>query len=331
MDLDSLEPGQLVTDQVLLVADAKLLVDKRGQNYYSLTLNCEGGRQIEGKVWADSIAGPIEAGKGLEVLARVDEYRGRKQLNVQRYTVLDPAQYDLSGYVRAAEVDVDAAFETIFDWTGEEFANPWFKALMAHLHDKPGFAAQFKQSPAATFHHHNYQGGLVEHTLDVWRLAEGICAHYRDRLDRELVLCAVALHDLGKIRTYRLTAGVSERTEAGELLDHVFISASMVSNLWDTVVKPAVPEAQAGEAARSKAMLLHVILSHHGRMEWGSPVVPRLPEAVLVHHCDVISANLHACFEAIDRNPEGELWTEDVYIMDRKRPMFAPPRPRLEE
>ena len=134
MDIEALEVGQIVSSEIFLVAEAKLGVDRRGQNYYNLTLNCEGGRQIDGKVWGDNIAGPIEAGKGLEVLARVDEYRGRKQLNVQRYKVLDPAQYDLSAYVRTTSVDVEAAFETLFDWSTDEFANPWFKLLMAHLH-----------------------------------------------------------------------------------------------------------------------------------------------------------------------------------------------------
>ena len=96
MDIDALEAGQLITDEVFLVAEARLQVDRRGQQYYTLTLNAEGGRPIEAKVWSDSIGAAIEAGRGLEVLARIDEFRGKKQLNVQRYKVLDAADYDLS-------------------------------------------------------------------------------------------------------------------------------------------------------------------------------------------------------------------------------------------
>ncbi|KPK65734.1 MAG: hypothetical protein AMK73_02140 [Planctomycetes bacterium SM23_32] len=325
MDIETLETGQLITDEVLLVAEARLLVDRRGQSYYSLTLNAEGGRQIEGKVWADNIAAAIEAGKGLEVLARVDEYRGQKQLNIQRYKVLGPDDYDLAAFVRTTDVDVDPAFETLFDWQRNEFTNANLKRLMAEFHDNEAFAAQFKESPAASHHHHNYRGGLIEHTLQVWQLADALSRAHGGPFDRELLLCAVALHDVGKVKSYRLVGGVSERTDVGELLEHIFISGSMVSNLWDTAVRPGVPEELAEQAARQKALLLHIILSHHGKLEWGSPVLPRTPEAVLVHFCDLLSSTLYKCFDAIQQAPEGELWTDNVYIMDQTRRLFVPP------
>jgi 3'-5' exoribonuclease len=323
MDIDSLEPGQLVTDAVLLVAAASLQVDRRGQNYYTLMLNAEGGRQIEAKVWADNIAEAIEPGAGIELLARVDEYRGKKQLNIQRYKLLEPEQYDLSAFVRRAEIDADAAFETLFDWDRDEFVNPRLRALMAEFRSNASFAAQFKQSPAASFHHHNYTGGLLEHTLDVWNLADRVCGLYSGRLDRDLLLCGAALHDVGKVNTYRLTTGISERTDVGELLDHIFISASMVSNMWDAAVKGAVPAAEAAQAAQDKALLLHIILSHHGTLEWGSPVLPRTAEALLIHHCDMISAGLHTCFNAIEQTPQGQSWSAPVYIMDAQRRLYV--------
>ncbi len=323
MDIDSLEAGQLVTDAVLLVASASLQVDRRGQNYYTLTLNAEGGRQIEAKVWSDNIGEAISAGVGIEVLARVDEYRGKKQLNIQRYKLLAPDQYDMTPFVRRAEIDADAAFETLFDWDRDEFVNPRLRALMDEFHSNASFAAQFKQSPAASFHHHNYTGGLIEHTLDVWNLADRVSGLYPRRLDRDLLLCGAALHDVGKVNSYRLVTGISERTEVGELLDHIFISASMVSNVWDAAVKGAVPADEAAQAARDKALLLHILLSHHGKLEWGSPVLPRTAEALLVHHCDMISAGLHTCFNAIEQTPEGETWSSPVYIMDAQRRLYA--------
>jgi len=325
MDIDKLEPGELITDQVFLVARASLLVDRRGQNYYNLTLNAEGGRQIEGKVWGDNIGAAIDAGKGLEVLARIDEYKGRKQLNIQRYKVMSPEEYDFSAFVQTSDVDPDAAFETLFNWNTDEFINPRFKRLMAEFHDNQAFAEQFKTSPAASFHHHNYSGGLVEHTLDVWTLAERISGLYPGRFDRDLLLCGAALHDVGKVKSYRLVAGVSERTDLADLLDHVFMSGSMVSNVWDNAVKPALPAEEAEVAAQEKAVLLHIILSHHGKMEWGSPVLPRTPEALLVHMCDNLSAMLHSSFRAIENVGEGQAWTQDVYIMDQARKLFVPP------
>jgi 3'-5' exoribonuclease len=261
------------------------------------------------------------------VLARVDEYRGAKQLNVQRYKVLEPAEYDLSAFVRTADIDVDAAFETLFDWERDEFSDPLLKRLMTEFHGNAAFAAEFKASPAASYHHHNYAGGLIEHTLEVWQLADVIERTHGDRFDRELLMCGAALHDIGKVKSYRLTAGISQPTEVGELLDHIFVSASMVSNLWDSVVRADLPPEGQEAAARRKGLLLHVILSHHGKREWGSPVLPRTPEAVLVHFCDVISSTLRVCFDAIGNAPEGEPWTDKVYIMDEARRLFAPRPP----
>ncbi len=327
MEIEGLEVGQLITDAVFLVAEAKLQVDRRGEKYYALTLNAEGGGQIEAKVWGDNVSGSIEAGKGIEVLARVDEYRGKKQLNIQRYRTLAPGEYDISKYVHTTEIDTDAAFETMFNWDKPEYSNPLLKRLMAELRGNEVFRAQFKESPAARRHHHNYRGGLIEHTLEVWKLADATSRAHSGPFDRELLLCGAALHDIGKVRTYSLTAGISERTELGELLDHIFISGSMISNLWDSAVRPVVPPDKADEAARLKGLLLHIILSHHGRYEWGSPVVPRTPEALLVHFCDQISSSLHTCFTAIRNAAPGESWTDDIYIMDQGRRMFVwPPR-----
>ncbi len=323
MDIDALEAGEIVADAVFLVAQASLQVDRRGQNYYNLVLNAEGGRQIDAKVWSDNIGAPIEAGTGLETLARVDEYRGKKQLNVQRYRLLSPQEYDLSAFVRTADVDPDAAFDTLFNWESDDYTNPYLKLLMAEFHGNGSFAEQFKTSPAASFHHHNYSGGLVEHTLDVWTLAERIGGLYPDRLDRDMLLAGAALHDVGKTRSYRLVAGISERTDVAELLDHVFVSASMVSNVWDSAVRPAVEAKRMGEVAQCKALLLHIVLSHHGKMEWGSPVLPKTPEALLIHYCDNISATMHSSFEAIEAIGDGQKWTDKVYIMDQARKLYV--------
>ena len=318
MDPHSLEVGELITD-VFLVAEANLQVDRRGQNYYRLVLNYEGGGQVDGKVWADNIGARLEAGQGVRIFARIDQYMGELQLNLQRYEVLGPDDFDVSQYVRTSDVDAEAAFDKLFNGERDEFQNPYFKKLLGEFYSNESFAHEFKTSPAASFHHHNYRGGLIEHTLDVWELADRLCTHYAGRVDRDLLLCGAALHDIGKVKCYTLQSGVSEHTEAGHLLNHIFISASMVSNLWDKAV-----QASDAKAARHKAMLLHVILSHHGKKEWGSPVLPRTVEAVLIHFCDQISASMQTCFDAIDQCPEGQDWTAKIYLMDNPRNLFAP-------
>lgn len=325
MDPFSLEVGELVTAE-FLVAEARLAVDRRGQNYYSLKVNCVGGRSVDAKVWSDNIGAPLQAGQGIEALARVDEYMGRLQLSIQRYSIVPADQFDVSQYVRTADVDVDAAFETLFNWERDEFTSPWFKPLMLDLHGNAGFAREFKTSPAASAHHHNYMGGLAEHTLDVWELVDRLCLYYGDQMDRELALCGAALHDIGKIKSYSLASGVSRHTDVGSLLNHIFISASMVSNLWDRVVTEDVVGDEGERAARDKSLLLHVVLSHHGKRDWGSPVIPQTPEALTVHIADQTSATMHTAFEALRDRPEGEPWTDWVAIMDDRRKLFGPPQ-----
>ena len=324
VNVESLEQGHLLTDAVFLVAEARLGTDRRGQSYYSLTLNGPGGRQVDGKVWSDNIGEKIKPGHGIEVVARVDEFKGSRQLNIQRYHIIPPDKYDFSGYIRTADIDVDSAFDTLFNWDRQEFTNPPLKRLMKELFTNEAFASQFKTSPAASYHHHNYQGGLIEHTLEVWNLADALCELYDGRFDRDLMLCGAALHDIGKIKCYRLVSGISEQTDTRMLLDHIFISASMVSNLWDKAVRAELDADSAQKAATTKTLLLHIILSHHGQLEWGSPVLPQTQEAILVHYCDQISATMQACLRAADAVPEGESWTAQLSVMDHGRRLFVP-------
>jgi len=324
MDPKSMQAGDAVS-AVFLVSQARRAVDKRGQDYYNLTLNCPGGISVDAKVWSDNIGDALEAGMGIEALARVDEYMGNMQLNLQRYRVLGPGEFDSSEYIRTTDMDVDAAFETMFNWDRDEFHNPYFKKLMLELRGMESFAHEFKVSPGASRHHHNYTGGLIEHTFEVWQLAEKLVEHYAGRLDRDLVLCGAALHDIGKTKSYSLTAGVSEPTDVGKLLNHVFVSASMVSNLWDRILPKGLKGKKAEHAAQSKTLLLHIILSHHGKLEWGSPVLPQTFEALLIHHCDQVSASMWSAAEAIASRPEAESWTDWVYIMDDRRRLFVPP------
>lgn len=324
MDPTELEVGELVSD-VFLVSEAKLGTDRRGGQYYSLTVNCEGGRQVDAKVWSDNIGEPLEAGNAIEALARVDEYKGTLQFNIQRYEIIPPDEFDPAPYVRTADVDVDEGFETLFNWDREEFKNPFLKRLLCEFYNNESFAKQFKSSPAASHHHHNYTGGLVEHTLEMWELADRMCDQFGDKVDRELLLAGTTLHDVGKIKCYHLLSGVSERTDYGDLLDHIFISASMVSNLSDQIIADDAAGLGREEAGRQKAMVLHLILSHHGKKEWGSPVLPQCPEAILLHFCDQISATMRSCFDAIEAVPEGQERTDWLTIMDNARKLVVPP------
>ncbi len=321
-DKYDLEIGSLIND-VFLVTDAQMLTDKRGRNYYSLKVNLKGGGEIPAKVWSDNIGENIELGRGIETVARVEQYRGEKQLNIQRYSVMEPESFDPRPYVRATDIDVDEAFAVLFDPKRSSFKNPLLITLLEQLHGNESFAAKFKAAPAAAAQHHNYRGGLAEHTLDVRNLGDSLSQNYGEKVDRELVLAGAALHDVGKVHCYTLVSGVSEHTESGMLVDHIFIGASMVSNMWDAHVGADPSGVSGEEARRTKNMLLHLMLSHHGKKEWGAPVLPKTPEAVLLHFCDRISATMRSCFDLLDDLPEDQEWTQWLNIMDEGRKLFC--------
>ncbi len=317
---NALEVGSIVSG-VFLVTDAQLLTDRRGRKYYSLKLNMEGGREVAAKVWSDNIDEAIERGQGIESAARVEQYREEIQLNVQRYSVLLPGSFDPAPYVKTSDIDVDAAFTTLFG-SPDTFSDPLIAELIAAFYGHEGFALKFKAAPAAGSRHHNYRGGLIEHTLQVFELAGALAPIYAGKIDRGLLLAGAAVHDVGKVHCYRLVSGVSEHTEEGMLIDHIFIGASMVSNLWDSQVAPSHPERDAKSVSRRKSLLLHMLLSHHGKKEWGAPVLPKTPEAMLLHFCDQISATMQDCLDLLDSLAEGEEWTQWLTVMDEGRKLF---------
>lgn len=326
MDISQLKSGDVVAREVFLVLEASLKKDRRGQDYYDLSLAHMGGRSIGAKVWSDNIAEEIRQGEFLSVTARADDKFGL-QLDVQRYARADVPEDQRAQYVRRTAIDVDAAFEELFGWGDGRPARRELTALMTSFHDAAGFARAFKSAPAATVHHHNYTGGLVEHTQEVYRLSTHLGEFYGGRVALDVLLAAAALHDIGKIHSYRLVVGASQKTDEGHLLDHLFIGASMVSNLWKEAGDQA---AKAGEPPWDPAVknqLLHAILAHHGRLDWGSPVLPQTPEALLLSFADHISATMKTTFEAVENKKPGESWTESLFIMDAKRKIYAPDPP----
>jgi 3'-5' exoribonuclease len=167
----------------------------------------------------------------------------------------------------------------------DSLRRPWLAALARAALASEGVAARLADAPAGRTRHHAFPGGLLAHTLEVARLCDAACRGLPE-LDRDLLVVAAILHDLGKVWQYRFAPGGSvELTEDGRLLGHVVMGWELVRRLWRGV--PGFP-ADAGRH------LEHLVLSHHGRREWGAPVEPATPEAVALHHADLMSAHV-AC------------------------------------
>jgi 3'-5' exoribonuclease len=160
------------------------------------------------------------------------------------------------------------------------------------------YEEKFFSAPAAMFHHQNYVGGLAEHSVQVAEKALSL-AHACGDVNKDLIIAGALLHDIGKMYTYKNAGGAIDTTDEGKLLDHIVLGLLLV-NATVTAYLPA-----------KKLMLLqHIILSHHGKYEWGSPVLPMCREAIIVHEADMMDATMSKIHTLVDETPEEKNWTK---------------------
>ncbi|GAB6062233.1 3'-5' exoribonuclease YhaM family protein [Deferrisoma palaeochoriense] len=260
-------------------------VSSRGDRYLRLTLEDRTG-SIEGFVWQDVelYEGAAAPGDMVEVRARLRTHRDRPQLHVAWLRRLDEAELqelDLSELRPGLDRDaLDACWKRVEGALGE-IADPNLRRLVASYLEEPGFRETFEEARAAKSMHHAYAGGLLEHTATLLDLARSVATVYGDRLNRDLLLTGAFLHDVAKIREFEDVTG--EYTNAGRLVGHIALGVTEIDRR--TRELPGFPE-------DLKLHLMHLVLAHHERAEWGSPVKPQTLEALVLHHLDLLDARV---------------------------------------
>lgn len=271
-----------------LVMDKDERTAKTGTKYLNLTLSDKTG-QIIGRIFSNENIGKInediKIGKIYRVLGDLSEFpRGSGKFNmiIDVIKELSEEEYDINDFIKTSEKNKN---ELIFELekTMIEIENKYLKKLLNAFFDDKKFAEQFFNSPSAKLHHHNYMGGLLEHSIEVLQICKFTCNIFPE-LNKDLLYTGAILHDVGKIKTYTYDLVSIDFSEEGRLLDHLFISCDMV--------KEKINEIEMPEELSNQ--LLHLILSHHGdvRNGWGSPVNPQTPEAVALHHADNLDAKV---------------------------------------
>ena len=181
-------------------------------------------------------------------------------------------------------------------------AAEWLKQLLSNIVGDPAITPRFKRAPAAMVMHHAFIGGLLEHVVSLIGLAAAVSTHYPD-LDADLLLTGVVLHDVGKIEEFRYTRGI-EYSERGRLLGHIMIGAGIVREKINAI---------QGFPAPLATLVEHLILSHHGSHEFGSPSLPQIPEAVALNFIDDIDSKMAGMRVSLDCPPgaaKPSLWTD---------------------
>lgn len=241
----------------------------------------------------------------VRVQGEITEYQGALQLKVSWLEKLDRDEYDPSVFLPATPRDPDGLYEEIvriIDSIGSEKVQELLRSIFLD----EGFREIFLRAPAAKAWHHSYIGGLAEHVRDMAVLAEAAAGIYPE-VDRDLLLAGVLLHDIGKIEELAVTNHITY-SDRGRLVGHIVLGVEMLDRRLDGI--DGFPEETA-------LRLKHMMLSHHGSLEHGSPVLPMTIEGMLLHYLDNLDAQVRGALMALDRGGGEPRWTEYVKLLDR--------------
>lgn len=287
--LSEIREGDRIS-QVYLCKQKMTATSKNGKSYYSLKLQ-DKTATVDGKVWelSNSIQ-HFEAMDFIQIEADAVLYNGQIQLNIKRIRRAEPGEYDKRDYLPTSKEDIEEMYQNLLKLAGK-IENPKMKELVnAFFVNDRKFIDEFKNHSAAKSVHHNYIGGLLQHTLRVTQLCYFFCLQY-PVLNKDLLLAAAMFHDIGKLRELS-DFPENDYTDEGQLIGHIVIGYTMVKEKMDKI--PDFPK-------KLKTELLHCILAHQGELEYGSPKKPSLIEALALSYADDTDAKLEIMIGEFDK------------------------------
>jgi 3'-5' exoribonuclease len=308
-DLSSLEEGRPF-DGFFLVLSKQQRSTRTNKPYLNLMLADKTG-QLEARVWdpADPrVAKNFDRGDRVKVRGSVARLDDRCQIKVDQLRLASPGEVDKSDLLPATSCDVEVLW-TRLNESIEGLTNPDLKRLLKAVLFDPAVSAAYREAPAARTLHHAWLGGLLEHIVSLLGLADRVATHY-PLLDRDLLITGVILHDVGKISELSWEAGFDYTVE-GILLGHIEMGVEMVEKAIASL---------ADFPPRLKTLIVHMILSHHGKLEFGSPKLPMIPEALALNFIDDFDAKMQAVSSEFERSvregkgPDeltGKIWSLD--------------------
>lgn len=290
---------------ILRLSDVVVKKTSSGEDYASM-LGFGGLEKIEAKIWnfTDELKNELINGEVYKVVARTKQYQNRTQLNILSIEkVKEEDGIDLSEFYERAVLSSDDLAKNINDYF-MKIENPILKTTVSILLKK--YFDDFFNYPAAVTMHHNYYSGLAYHTYSMLKLSDGFLQLY-PFVNKDLVYSGVILHDLGKIIELSGPKG-TEYTKKGRLLGHISLGANEIYNV----------SVELGyEDSEEIINLLHIILSHHGQLEYGSPKEPMTPEALLIHFLDYCDSKMAALQPEVEKTRGGE-YTQQITSFDRR-------------
>jgi len=305
----SQQENKVITSSFVVVSK-QVKPKKTGEPYLALTLGDRTG-QVEAKMW-DNVEDALDAFEQddfLKIKGLINKYKNRFQLTIHKLRRLGDLEIDFADYLPKTTKNIDELWQTLGEFVAT-FQNLHLKGLIEAFMADPEIAQPYRNAPAAKTLHHAYIGGLLDHVVSLFRSCDLICRNY-PHINRDLVLAGAFLHDIGKIHelTYNRSFSYSTR---GQLLGHMVIELEMLQA--KIALAPGFP-------AELKTLLEHLIISHHGQYEFGSPKLPMFPEALLLHYMDDLDSKMESMRAHFERESELEtLWTS--YNASLGRPLL---------
>jgi 3'-5' exoribonuclease len=278
-----------------LVLSKEVREKKTGEPYLSLMLGDKSGK-VDAKMWDNvvEVMDSFDRDAFVKVKGITQVHLNRPQLVIHKIRIMTDTEVDFADFFPASQRNPDemwAELRAVVSAVG----NSHIRALLNSLLDDPDVARRFRMAPAAKSIHHAFLGGLLEHVLSLCGLCQATAAHYPN-IDPDLMICGAVLHDIGKIYELSYDRGFNYTTE-GQLLGHMMIALRMIGEKIQAT--PDFP-------VQLRNLIEHMVVSHHGRLEFGSPKLPQFPEALLLHYLDDMDSKMEAMRALIESDRQSD-------------------------
>jgi 3'-5' exoribonuclease len=301
--------NQTITS-LFVVAAKQVKSKKNGELYLSLVLADRSG-QLQANMW-DNVGDAISAfdqDDFIKVKGILHKYNGRWQMTIHKIRKLGDSEIDYADYLPKTPKDIEHLWKTLTDYVAS-FQNTWLKALLHEFMSDEPLVAAYKNAPAAKTLHHAFVGGLLDHVVSLFTVCDLASRNY-PQVNRDLLLTGAFLHDIGKLHELSYQRSITYTTK-GQLLGHMIIELEMLHDKLQRV--PGFPD-------ELKILLEHLIISHHGHYEFGSPKLPMFPEALMLHYLDDLDSKMEAMRAQFEREADLDTaWTS--YNPSLARPLL---------
>lgn len=287
--------NQVIEAETFAIFESEEAKDKNGNSYYNLLLGDKTGR-ISAKIWADKLINvsrnTLKKDKVVQVSAKVEEFRGKLQLNIHKINEIDESA--LEEFLESSDFNPEEMYAELMNEVNK-FKDQNLKELILKIFNDSEIVRKYKFWPAASTVHHDFRSGLLQHVVEMISISKSLPRFYED-VNYDLLTSAIILHDIGKIIEFDASGAAANYTVEGSLLGHIILGIQLIDKFGAKEILPR----------EIYLHLIHLITSHHGQLEYGSPVLPSTVEAIMLTCIDNLSAKSRTALKARNNIIKGQ-------------------------